>query len=61
MEEIIIEKGDYINGEKITNISFDPFIKGQINISVGVMEIDYWGNGSQKVYRIKKTEEENDQ
>ena len=28
----LIEKGDYVNGQKITKITLDPFIKGQIDL-----------------------------
>ena len=54
MEGIIIEKGDYINGDKIVEISFDPFIKGQINLFVGKMEDIGFGDKAQVVYRIRK-------
>ncbi len=56
MEEIIIEKGDYINGDKIDEISFDPFIKGQINILVDKYEDIGFGDKGQVVYRIRKGE-----
>lgn len=38
----MINKGDYINGEKIIEISKDPFVPGQINIWVDKVEIDCW-------------------
>ena len=47
-----INKGDYINGEKIIRINEDPFVPGQINIWVDKVEIDR----SLKVYRIRKEE-----
>lgn len=56
MEEIIIEKGDYINGTKIVEINFDPFIKGQINIWVDKYEDIGFGDKGQVVYRIRKGE-----
>ena len=56
MEEIIIEKGDYINGAKIDEINFDPFIKGQINIFVDKYEDFGFGDKGQVVYRIRKGE-----
>lgn len=37
-----INKGDYINGEKIIGINEDPFVSGQINIWVDKVEIDWW-------------------
>ena len=37
-----INKGDYINGEKIIGINEDPFVPGQINIWVDKVEIDCW-------------------
>ena len=59
MEEIIIRKGNYINGEKVIGISFDPFIKGQFNIWVDKYEDIGFGDKAQKVYRISIKEKNN--
>lgn len=42
----LIEVGDYVNGYKITSISQDPFIKGQINLWTDRDEIDCFGDRS---------------
>lgn len=55
MEEIIIEKGDYINRDKIIDISFDR--KGQIILFCESYEDIGYGEKAQIVYRIKKGEE----
>lgn len=47
----LIEVGDYVNGNKIIRIDKDPFIKGQINLWIGLYEMD--SNGDR--WRIKYT------
>ncbi len=60
MDEIIIEKGDYINGAEVVEILKDPFKKGQIEIFVNEYEDDFFGDQRLKKYVIKKVEEENE-
>ena len=50
----LIELGDYVNGNKIIRIDKDPFIKGQINLWIGLYEMD--SNGDR--WRIKYTNNE---
>ena len=50
----LIEVGDYVNGNKIVRIDKDPFIKGQINLWLGLYEMD--SNGDR--WRLKYTNDE---
>lgn len=51
---ICIEKGDYINGDKIVNITKDMFIKGQIDIFTDKVIISDFGDREVVGYRIRK-------
>lgn len=51
---IHIEVGDYINGDKITNITKDMFIKGQIDIFTDKVIIGDFGDREVVGYRIRK-------
>lgn len=56
-----IKVGDYINGNKIVNITNDMFIKGQIDIFTDTTK-PFGGFGDREVisYRIKKGIDKND-
>lgn len=56
-----IKVGDYINGDKIVNITNDMFVKGQIDIFTNTTK-PFGGFGDREVvsYRIKKGVDEND-
>ncbi len=56
-----IKVGDYINGNKIVNITNDMFIKGQIDIFTDATK-PFGGFGDREVisYRIKKGIDKND-
>lgn len=45
----LVKVGDYVNGERITSINKDPFIKGQINLWTDVHGTDSLGNR----YKVK--------
>lgn len=40
----LIEEGDFVNGNEITQISLDPFIKGQINLWTDIELRDVYGD-----------------
>ena len=40
----LIEVGDFVNGDKITEISQDPFVKGQINLWTDIELRDVYGD-----------------
>lgn len=44
----LIREGDYVNGEKITEITKDLFIKNQINLWTGIYELNSFGDRSVK-------------
>jgi len=56
-----IKVGDYINGDKIVNITNDMFVKGQIDIFTDATK-PFGGFGDREVisYRIKKGIDKND-
>lgn len=56
-----IKVGDYINGDKIVNITNDMFVKGQIDIFTDATK-PFGGFGDREViaYRIKKGVDKND-
>lgn len=51
---IYIEEGDYINGDKVTYITKDMFIKGQIDIFTDNVKITDFGDREVVGYRIRK-------
>lgn len=40
----LIEEGDFVNGNEITQITLDPFIKGQINLWTDIELRDVYGD-----------------
>lgn len=46
----LIEVGDFVNGDEITYINKDPFIKEQINLWIDRYEIDSFGDSSRIKY-----------
>ena len=58
MKEITIKKGDYINEDKVLEISRDIIYENHINIRVDAYEQGYWGDVFPKVYKIRKAENE---
>lgn len=58
---VSIKVGDYINGDKIVNITNDMFVKGQIDIFTDATK-PFGGFGDREVvsYRIKKGIDGND-
>lgn len=53
-EGICLNIGDYINGDKITNITKDMFIKGQIDIFTDKTIVLDFGDREVVGYRIRK-------
>lgn len=58
IDEITIKVGDFINEDRIIEISKDPFIKGQIDIYVNAYDDIGFGDRALRQYRIRKDEEE---
>lgn len=53
-EGVCLNIGDYINGDKITNITKDMFIKGQIDIFTDKTIVMDFGDKEVVGYRIRK-------